>query len=542
MCCRYFKLRCGMSAALEQPITIQPLPGAVISPAGPISWWRQALVPSFSDCFFVAILVWLFVAGPSGWKSLLMDGDTGWHIRTGEYILDHARVPHNDLYSFTKPGGVWFAWEWLSDVIFGCLFRIGGLRALVFFCGVLIAAYAAVLLRYALWRGSNVMLALPVVLLAIGSSTIHFLARPHLFTLLLLPTALWIFERDRRGPGQAIWLLIPLTAVWANLHGGFAIFLALLGCAIMGLAAESLTGRPRWAEVKRYAQLLAGCVLATLANPFGAKLHEHIFEYLRADWIRNLVQEFQAPTFRSEGQLQFEILLILGLMLCTRLIAQRRLADAFMILFLAHSALSSVRHAPLFALLVAPLLASELTSLWRSRVDVSSPGASSRILFQIGADISPAFQRGTVWVGVALAGVALSPYAWPADFPGEAFPVGMVHRNENLLVGKRILTSDQWGDYMIYALYPKKHKVFIDGRSDFYGERLGRDYLSLMQGDSKSVGLLDRYAFNAVLVPVDWPISAILKAKRTWRVVEDDGRSILFATKENVPRPTAPQA
>ena len=531
MCCRYFELRCGMSAALEQPITIQPLPGAVIPPKGAISWWRKALVPSFSDCFFIAILVWLFVAGPSGWKSLLMDGDTGWHIRTGEYILDHAGVPHNDLYSFTKPGDVWFAWEWLSDVIFGCLFRIGGLRALVFFCGVMIAAYAAILLRYALWRGSNVMVALPVVLLAIGSSTIHFLARPHLFTLLLLPTALWILERDRRSRGKAVWLLIPLTAVWANLHGGFAIFLALLGCAIAGLAAESRLGTARWEEVKRYAGLLAGCVLATLANPFGAKLHEHIFQYLRADWIRNLVQEFQAPTFRSEGQLQFEILLILGLMLCAWLVAQRRLADAFMILFLAHSALSSVRHAPLFALLVAPILASELTTLWRSRVEASGPGASSRILYQIGADISPAFQRGTIWMLLALACLAWSPYAWPADFPAEAFPVRMVHRHELLLAGKRVLTSDQWGDYMIYALYPK-HKVFIDGRSDFYGERLGRDYLSLMQGDSKSERLLDRYAFDSVLVPVDWPLSAILKAKPSWRVVEDDGHSILFATKK----------
>ena len=30
--------------------------------------------------------------------------DAGWHIRTGEYILDHHAVPHQDLYSFSKPG------------------------------------------------------------------------------------------------------------------------------------------------------------------------------------------------------------------------------------------------------------------------------------------------------------------------------------------------------------------------------------------------------------------------------------------------------
>ena len=81
------------------------------------------LTPSLSDCFFVAIMMWLFVCGASGWKSLLMDGDTGWHIRTGEYILAHHAVPTHDLFSFSKPDAPWFAWEWLSDVLLrGCCF------------------------------------------------------------------------------------------------------------------------------------------------------------------------------------------------------------------------------------------------------------------------------------------------------------------------------------------------------------------------------------------------------------------------------------
>ncbi len=53
-------------------------------------------------------------------------------------------------------------------------------------------------------------------------------------------------------------------------------------------------------------------------NPLGSGLHAHIIEYLRADWIRNMVQEFQAPTFRSEGQTQYEILLIAGLIVTRR--------------------------------------------------------------------------------------------------------------------------------------------------------------------------------------------------------------------------------
>ena len=82
----------------------------------------RALTPSCSDCFFIALIVWLFVWDPSGWESLLGDGDTGWHIRTGQYILRTHSVPTHDLFSFSRPGAPWFAWEWLTDVIYALCF------------------------------------------------------------------------------------------------------------------------------------------------------------------------------------------------------------------------------------------------------------------------------------------------------------------------------------------------------------------------------------------------------------------------------------
>src|ERR1700749_1008442 len=80
--------------------------------------WGRLLIPSIADLFFIALMAWLFMSGPFGWQGLLADGDAGWHIRTGEYILATHSVPQQDLYSFSKPGAPWFAWEWLSDVLF----------------------------------------------------------------------------------------------------------------------------------------------------------------------------------------------------------------------------------------------------------------------------------------------------------------------------------------------------------------------------------------------------------------------------------------
>ncbi len=140
----------------------------------------RCFVPSISDCFFIALIVWLFVWGASGWISLLGDGDTGWHIRTGQYILAHHSVPTRDLFSFSRPGAPWFAWEWLTDVTYAVLFRIAGLKAIVLMAGFMIALFATVVLRYTVWRGANALVAAVTTMLAVGASSMHFLARPHL--------------------------------------------------------------------------------------------------------------------------------------------------------------------------------------------------------------------------------------------------------------------------------------------------------------------------------------------------------------------------
>ena len=95
----------------------------------PVPWLERfpQLIPTLSDLAFVLPILVLFWS-TTGVAWLLTDSDTGWHIRTGEYILAKHAVPTHDLFSFTKPGAPWFAWEWLTDTWFGLLFRMGGLK------------------------------------------------------------------------------------------------------------------------------------------------------------------------------------------------------------------------------------------------------------------------------------------------------------------------------------------------------------------------------------------------------------------------------
>ena len=493
---------------------------------------RNFWLPSLSDCLFISLLMWLFATG-SGWSGLLADGDTGWHIRAGEYVLDHGRPPTQDLFSFSKAGQPWFAWEWLSDLLFALVYRQLGLKGVVLLAGAVVVLALTVVFRHMLWRGANVFLALLACLLGAGASGIHYLARPHVFTLLLLALSLWLLDRDRRQPTRAVWLLVPLTAVWTNLHGGFLALPICLSLLVAGTAIETFRGRPHspegWFRLRRYAVLLAGSCLATLVNPYGIQLHRHIAGYLRSEWIREAVQEFQSPRFRSESSMDFELLLFAGVMLAGSLLHRRQAADALLILFWAHAALVSARHIPVFVVVASPLLTAE-ASLWWGRWTQRQPAKSvPGILERLAQDLSSGFRRSSFWIPACLAALVLidRPVAWPRDFPEAKFPVALVERQAARLAGARIFTSDQWADYLIYRFYPR-HKVFIDGRSDFYGPDLGKLYLRLAYADPQWRSAFERYSFELVLAPVEWPLAGLLRQDPGWRVREEDSRGVLF--------------
>jgi len=495
--------------------------------------WARLLIPSLSDLFFVAVMCWLFL-GAFGWTALLADGDVGWHIRSGEYILNHHAVPHQDLYSFSKPGAPWYAWEWLSDVTDATLYRMAGLKGVVLAAGVLIALFSITLVRRITRLGVNLFAAMFVALLGVGSASMHFLARPHVFTLVLLSFSMWMIETDRdaSAPRRRIFWLIPVVMVWTNLHGGFLAIVAVLGLTSIGSAIEEWLGDKDWSKPLRYGTLAAACGAVSLVNPYGWGLHRHIVEYLRSDWIRNVIQEFQSPSFRSEIMLQFEGLLFAGLIAAGSLLRRRRIAEGLWILLFAYLALSSVRHVPVFVAVTIPLIASEVASWWQAFTEGASKHSLRGILNQMAADSAPQFRRTSLWPAtfvVALVAVG-APIKWPTDFPKQLFPVEMVHAHESEIAQSRVLTTDQWGDYLIY-LHPEQQKVFVDGRSDFYGPEVGNEYIRLVNGGWDWEQLMNKYKFNLALLPVELPIVQLLKQRAEWRVAVDDGKHILLVLR-----------
>src|SRR6476646_9619504 len=90
----------------------------------------------------VAVLLIPTVLGSS--QTIFNDGDTSWHIATGQWIIDHRTIPGTDPFSFTWFGKPWVPIEWLSEVIYAFAYRLAG------YAGVAAVVTAALIAMHAI--------------------------------------------------------------------------------------------------------------------------------------------------------------------------------------------------------------------------------------------------------------------------------------------------------------------------------------------------------------------------------------------------------
>src|SRR3954464_8667740 len=244
------------------------------------------LFPSVGDLIFL-VTFWALLMGPLSNRPLA-DSDIGWHIRTGEQIVATHSVPHVDSFSFTMQSQPWFAWEWLYDAILGIDHRAMGLNGVVWLGALLMSSTFAILLRQLLARGTGLPVAIVLWLLALGAASIHAFARPHIVSWLF--TLVWFLALERWQRGSApLWLpwFFPVSvALWVNLHGGWLLGMALFAIYVISAGIESWRSKDAIARIQSAVRARAMgwmfilSALATVLNPYGLQLHEHIYRYL----------------------------------------------------------------------------------------------------------------------------------------------------------------------------------------------------------------------------------------------------------------------
>src|SRR5580704_3324708 len=350
----------------------------LMTPAQPSSTALRFLMLSVRDIIFI-FLFWSLLAGPLSNRPLA-DPDIGWHIRTGELILATHSLPRTDPFSSTMQGQPWFAWEWLYDILLGILHQACGLNGVVWLCALLVAAIFRLLLSQLLQRGTGLLLAIVLMLLAMAASTIHLYARPHivswLFSLLWF-VALERWERSERGrpPRWTLWFFPASTLLWVNLHGGWLFGTALLGIYTFAALVECVRAQKNDAfaairaahRARAMAAAWAASVMATLVNPFGWRLHAHIYRYLTDRYLMNRIDEFKSPNFHGWAERCFAVILMLVLIAFVGNQKKSRLIHLFVVLLAAYAGFYSSRNLPvssmLLVLIAGPILWQNIVAL-----------------------------------------------------------------------------------------------------------------------------------------------------------------------------------
>jgi hypothetical protein len=507
-------------------------------------------LPSLGDLAFLAP-IWFLFGRLQGATTLLGDCDTGWHIRTGEWIVTNHLVPTHDVFSFSKPGGVWFAWEWLSDVIFAGLNGMWGLRGVVLLSILLLSATFTALFLVAR-RKANPVTALVATIVAAAASSVHWLARPHLFTLLFVILFYAALERVRDG--QTRWgrwpylALLPVaTILWTNLHGGFFVGIALVGAygagelAQMALTADREARGPAWQRAKRYLGCAGACLAATLINPYTYHLHVHLFQYLRDPFIGQHIIEFFSLSFHHPAAIFFEAMLLLSAVSVFWYARRGRYTEPLLLLVFGHLALLSARNIPIFVLVAAPPVAGLVQAWLDGLPELELAGWVRRAAAKYNQIAARTAETDGIprWHAVSVLGVAMvaallfapaPPARFRAEFDPQAYPAKAIAALQRTPQA-RIFTWDQWGDYLIWRLYPAG-KVFVDGRSDYYGSAFEEKYIDVLNVKYGWEGILGGFDVDTILLPPSAPLSGALKESSRWRVVYDDGVALIFRPAE----------
>jgi hypothetical protein len=480
----------------------------------------SVLSRSFAWVFQLYILFYafLFASRP------ISDADFWFHLKTGQYVFQNGQVPHTEIFSFTYNGIPWVAHGWLAGTFFYGVYSALGLYALIFIFAILVALSFWMVLKNT--QAHPFVLAF-ALLLGIWTVLPNIGVRPRVFTLLLSSIFLVVLQDyARRGAGRRIWLLVPLTALWANLHGGFVIGWTLILLTTVGIVLDAwLAGermQPLWPRLRTLSIVLVGCFLAALANPYGIRIYEPAQRALSSSVYNRIIVDWVSPNFHQPELLPLLALILLSI--AAFALSPKRIKPSELLLFAAtlYATLKAQRNMLLFALVAAPLLA-RYSQYW---ID-STP--LSRTLVGLRSTRRP---RGLIVLSVIMllplplfvARLKATAYAEPQQQRMKVPIKAVEYMRTNQLTGNTLTFPSIWGGYLIWEL--PSNPVYIDGR-DVYPEKFVDEYVEMIRGRADWQGPFARSGVQLVLLEPGSLLARQLDGMKDWeRVYQDEMSSV----------------
>ncbi|TMD60418.1 MAG: hypothetical protein E6I87_06090 [Chloroflexi bacterium] len=440
------------------------------------------------------------------------DPDTYWHLASARWMVDHGQLLTRDPFSSTAANAPYSVGEWAGELVWYAAYLAGGWQGIAILRALVVAVTAFFTAQIVLLVQARPVFAIAPLLAALAIGKTTWTDRPQLFTLALFSLFLFVLLRSRlvtEARGRELWILPPLLLLWTNLHGGYAIGLALI--TLFGIDAV-LRRAPPWRTL--LAVLVAGVVLSTLNpeafGPLGAAGHV-------TNPPRFIAEELPPDLFTPQG---FTFGLLLVAALASAILAPDKFALIWVILLvpLIWLGLSAQRHLPLAAIPLAAYVAAAappaLRHLWPSRGTGAAAASASRIAGPIAAGILLVAALAAVVVAVGLAPRAPDETAYPAAALAAL-----------RTAPRELLNEYDWGGYLIWNA--PERPVFIDGRLFLYVPDVDNDYRALLELHPGFRAVLDARHVGTVLLRPDRPLVAYL-VDAGWTVLARDERFVLL--------------
>ncbi len=467
-----------------------------------------------------------------------VDTDTWWHLGAGRWIVEHRAIPQADPFSHTRLGAPWRYPGWLVEVPMYWLWTAASYAGLNLFTAVFVAI--AFVFVYLAMEGDEYLQCFTLILAA-AASGVYWAARPHIVSFALAAVFLYVVRCAARPASRTtfrasrLWLLPPLMAVWANIHGGFAVGFIVMGLALLGETASALWERlrrgvwerERWHLPAWLAMTGLACAAAVALNPAGPSMLLYPFQTVSIGVLQNFIQEWQSPNFHTAETQPF-LWLLFATFAVVGLSARRvGFTDLLMVTGFGYLAFTAGRNMALFSLVAPPVLVrhgqfvvDEIRRLRRA------PPAAAMIPSQAAGWLNWALLGLVGLAALAKVSVPLKRETNQAALERQ-LPVGAVAFIRQISPAGPMFNSYNWGGYLLWTLYPE-YPVFVDGRTDLYDDAFLREYLDAAAGGPGWQETLDRFDVKLVVMEAGSGLDRELGHNDAWLESYRDDLAVIF--------------
>ncbi len=491
--------------------------------ADTLSAVRKALVRHEETIRRLVLLTLLYLLPAVAAMKPVLDPDIWWHLRTGQWIVEHGTVPMTDSFSIYGMGKPWVAYSWLFEVLVYSLYQAFGLIGLVlysvFFSLMIAVALHALVHRLVPHFPSE------IAVTALGLCGIAPLLspRPWLFTILFFIVELDLLLTARQsGKLRGLLLLPPLFALWANVHIQFSYGLFMLGLATAEPMIDRLLHRFQIgsnAKTLPFGHLLlitAACVIATLATPYHLSLYRTLIDLIRQTGQFQYITEMAPLQFRGPSD-WFVLAATLGAAFS---VGWRRDVRPFPLLLLTTGAFLSF-HARRDAWFVVVTAVSIIATSRSTNVVVDRFALTKlRTFLVVGAVIIVLVVVG--WMR------NLSEHSLESAL-AESYPSAAAAVVEERGYPGPLYNHYNWGGYLIWRL--PNVSVAMDGRSNLHGDERIERSLATWRGESGWASDPELTAARLVVADVKGALASLLRLDSRFELVYEDGVATVFIAR-----------